>query len=211
MNPQELQPIPISRNAWISYQENWLCAEEANALMNVLIEEEAWEQRSIVALGKERIQPRLMSWAGDLEYKYSGQTLPIRHYSKTLLSVQQQVSDYCGHAFNHVVINRYRDGRDHMSLHADNEPELGRNPLIAALSLGVPRRFMLQHKNKKYKGGKRKVVLHHGSLLIMGGDIQHTWRHSVPQTGGPTGERINITFRWLHGPPGWRGQKEEKN
>ena len=179
--------------------------------MNILIEEEEWEQRSIVALGKERAQPRLMSWAGDVEYKYSGQTLPIRPYSEALLSLQNKVSAYCEHEFNHVVINRYRDGKDHMSLHADNEPELGRNPLIAAISLGVPRRFMLQHKNKKYKGGKRKVILHPASILIMGGDIQHTWRHSVPQTGGPTGERINITFRWLHGPPGWRGNSEEKN
>jgi alkylated DNA repair dioxygenase AlkB len=92
-----------------------------------------------------------------------------------------------------------------MSSHADNEPELGKDPLIAALSLGVPRRFLLRHKNKKFKGGKKSMVLHHGSLFIMGGDLQHRWRHSVPQTGGPTGTRINITFRWLHGSPGWIG------
>ncbi|MEC7985072.1 MAG: alpha-ketoglutarate-dependent dioxygenase AlkB, partial [Myxococcota bacterium] len=88
-------------------------------------------------------------------------------------------------------------------------PELGPNPLIAAVSLGAPRRFVLRHKNRKFKGGKQKITLHHGSLLIMGGDFQHRWRHGIPQTKGPAGPRINITFRTLKGPPGWRPNEEE--
>ena len=94
-----------------------------------------------------------------------------------------------------------------MSRHADNEPELGKDPLIAAISLGATRKFLLRHKNKKFKGGKKSLTLHHGSLLVMGGDMQHTWRHSVPQNRGDVGERVNITFRRLLGPPGW----QEKN
>jgi len=152
-----------------------------------------------------------MSWAGNLPYRYSGQTLPPKPLSSLLQDLKNRIEESCNYTFNHIVLNRYRDGRDHMSAHADNEPELGKNPLIAALSLGVPRRFMLRHKNKKFKGGKKKIVLHHGSLLIMGGDIQHRWRHSVPATGGPTGERINLTLRWLHGAPGWIGDSTEKN
>ena len=201
----------ISRNAWISYEKEWLSKEEADFVMQLLLKQEEWVQRNIVALGKERAQPRLMSWAGDIPYRYSGQTLPPKPLSPLLQGLKQRVEQYCNHEFNHIVLNRYRDGRDHMSSHADNEPELGKDPLIAAISLGVPRKFMLRHKNKKYKGGKKKLVLHHGSLLIMGGDIQHRWRHSVPATGGPTGERINLTLRWLHGPPGWVGDSTEKN
>ena len=201
----------ISRNAWVSYEKEWMTLQEADQLMQTLLEEEEWEQRNIIALGKERIQPRLMSWAGTIPYRYSGQTLPPKPFSPLLLSIKKRIEEHCGHTFNHIVLNRYRDGRDHMSAHADNEPELGKDPLIAALSLGVPRRFMLRHKNKKFKGGKKKIVLHHGSLLVMGGDIQHRWRHSVPATGGPTGERINLTVRWLRGPPGWIGDSTEKN
>lgn len=201
----------ISRNAWISYEKEWMTHQEADALMQQLLQQEEWEQRNIIALGKERTQPRLMSWAGELPYRYSGQTLPPKSFTPILHSIKERIEEYCNHEFNHVVLNRYRDGRDHMSAHADNEPELGKNPLIAALSLGVPRRFMLRHKNKKFKGGKKKIVLHHGSLLIMGGDIQHRWRHSVPATGGPTGERINLTLRQLCGPPGWIGDSTEKN
>ena len=198
----------ISRNAWISYQKNWLFEQEANELMKWLIQNEDWEQRHFFALGKQCIQPRMMSWAGSIPYRYSGQTLPPKEVAPRLQQLQERIEEYCGSQFNHIVINYYRDGRDHMSLHADNEPELGKDPLIAALSLGVPRRFLLRHKNKKFKGGKRKLVLHHGSLLIMGGDIQHRWRHSVPQTGGPTGGRINLTFRKLHGEPGWCGGQD---
>ena len=84
-----------------------------------------------------------------------------------------------------------------MGLHTDREPQLGDAPLIAALSLGVTRTFRLEWKYKRSR--KRTLRLPHGSLLLMGGTLQRHWRHAVPRAPGETGERLNVTFRWLHG------------
>jgi alkylated DNA repair dioxygenase AlkB len=108
--------------------------------------------------------------------------------------------------FNHAVLNRYRDGGDHMGWHADDERELGQDPLIAALSLGAVRPFQLSPKRKRRT--VRTLNLASGSLLVMGGALQHTWYHGVPVDRSASGERINLTFRKLLGPPGevpdWR-------
>ena len=106
--------------------------------------------------------------------------------------------------FNHVVLNRYASGRDKLGMHADDEWQLGRNPTIAALSVGADRWFTIAPKDKRTRKKKKRFVLHHGSLLVMGGAMQHTWRHGLPGTSDPVGERVNLTFRWLKGPPGWR-------
>jgi alkylated DNA repair dioxygenase AlkB len=106
-------------------------------------------------------------------------------------------------AFDHVLLNLYRDGRDSIGMHADNEPELGSNPPVAAVSLGATRRFVVQRKGKR-RGKPRSIPLEHGSLLVMGGTMQHGWYHGVPKTRADVGERINVTFRRLRGPPGWR-------
>jgi len=173
----------------------------ADALLTELIDTEPWEHRAIVVFGREIMQPRLISWAGQLAYKYSGQTLEPRELSPTLAGLCHEVSAATGTHFNHLLLNRYRDGQDHIGYHADNEPELGRDPLIASLSLGARRRFLL--KRKDHRRSKR-LSLEHGSLLVMGGTLQHTWRHAVPKMARCEEERINITFRRLMGPPGWR-------
>jgi alkylated DNA repair dioxygenase AlkB len=91
-------------------------------------------------------------------------------------------------------LNRYRNGQDSMGFHSDAEPELGRNPIVPSLSLGAQRRFVLVHKKSKRK---IEIVLGHGSLLIMGGALQHFWKHALPKTKAPVGERINLTFRLI--------------
>lgn len=109
--------------------------------------------------------------------------------------------------FNHILLNRYRSGRDAMGVHADNEPELGPWPTIAAISFGAVRPFLIEPKEKRgRKKHRKRIPLQHGSLLVMGGRMQHTWRHAVPRVNGLVDERINLTFRLLHGPPGWRGE-----
>jgi alkylated DNA repair dioxygenase AlkB len=199
----------------VTYEPSFLSDEEANTLMKALIEGEEWEQRAIQVFGKAVDQPRLMSWGGELPYRYSGQTLPPREVFPVLSDVWRRVEEACGHSFNHVLLNYYRDGRDYMGMHADDEAELGLNPVIAALSLGVTRRFVMAPKQRKRdqrkRGrGKRRPVgqqtlrLHHGSLMVMGGDMQHYWRHGVPKMTQKeeSGPRINITFRKLLGAPG---------
>ena len=189
-------------DAWIDYAPNWIEASAARALLAQLIDELAWEQREIMVFGKPVMQPRLIAWAGDLPYRYSGQTLEPVPMTGALAELNAAVSEVVGVPFNHVLGNRYRDGRDAMGWHADDERELGRQPVIAALSLGVGRKFMLHRKRNKRQ--KRHYTLSHGSLLVMGGACQHTWRHSVPKMTVISEERINLTFRLLKGPPGWR-------
>lgn len=203
----------LSEHAWISYEPSFLADHEANRLMETLIDEEDWEQRAIQVFGKPIDQPRLISWGGNMPYRYSGQTLAPREVFEALKPLWQQVEQACGTDFNHVLLNYYRDGKDYMGMHADDETELGLNPVIAAISLGVTRRFVVapkQRKNDRRKRRKRSllgqktILLHHGSLMVMGGDMQHYWRHGVPKMNQKEqqGPRINITFRKLLGAPG---------
>jgi alkylated DNA repair dioxygenase AlkB len=103
------------------------------------------------------------------------------------------VARITGAAFNAVLLNLYRTGRDGMGWHADDEPELGLDPVIASVSLGATRRFCLRHRRRKSL--RLDLALAHGSLLCMSGATQHNWVHALPKTGAMTGERINLTFR----------------
>jgi alkylated DNA repair dioxygenase AlkB len=196
-----LDRVDLGRGAWIAYEPTWLGEAEAGALCEELVATLPWEQRPIVVAGREVQQPRLMAWAGDLPYRYSGQTLPPAPLTPALAAILERANQACGAEFNHVVVNRYRDGRDNIGRHADAEPELGWCPLIASLSLGARRRFVLTRKGKRKE---RNLRLAHGSLLVMGGTIQHTWYHSLPKDPGSQAERLNLTFRRLIGPPGTR-------
>jgi alkylated DNA repair dioxygenase AlkB len=192
----------LSRRSWIDHDPDFLDPIEGSALLATLLETVAWERRPVVYRELVVEQPRLVGWGGELPYRYSGATLDPRPLTPELSALRDRVATACGVAFNHVVCNRYRDGRDHMAVHADNEPELGYEPVIAALSLGATREFRLELRHKRHV--KRTLMLRHGSLFVMGGALQHQWRHSVPKMGPEVGERVNITFRLLHGPPGWR-------
>jgi alkylated DNA repair dioxygenase AlkB len=97
-------------------------------------------------------------------------------------------------SFNHVLINRYRDGSDSIGLHADDEPELGLDPIVATMSLGATRRFVLKPRRARF-GPDHSLDVEHGSLLVMGGACQRHYVHGVPRQAGVTGERISLTFR----------------
>ena len=201
-----MQTFDLGKGSFTDYDPEWIEAAAAAALHAQLTDELEWTQRPIYAFGKPLMQPRLIAWGGDVPYRYSGQTLPIQPIPDCLVPWMTRLSELTGTPFNHVLLNRYRDGRDNMGMHADNEPELGKNPTIAAVSLGVPRWFVICPKGKRANRFKKKFKLTHGSLLIMRGTMQHQWRHGVPKMGDVDGERINVTFRYLKGEPGWRGR-----
>lgn len=197
-----MQRGELGLGAWIAYDAHWIPTDRADAAFADLMATLAWEQRSIVAFGREIPQPRLMAWAGELPYRYSGLTLEPRAEPPALAVLREAASAFAETPFNHAVVNLYRNGDDHVGWHADDEPELGRDPVIASISLGAMRRFLLSPKRKKRV--QRPLRLWHGSMLVMGGSLQHTWRHTLPRDPSCTAPRINITFRHLHGPPGWR-------
>jgi alkylated DNA repair dioxygenase AlkB len=162
-----------------------------------LLAELAWEQESISIAGRTVLVPRLVCWYGDASarYRYSGvdhQPLP---WTGTLSEIRMLVESRVGAPFNSVLGNYYRGGSDSMGWHADKEAELGINPTIASLSLGVSRRFLLRH-NRTHEQCELKLA--HGSLLMMAGSLQHHWRHCVPKTRAAEDPRINLTFRYIH-------------
>ena len=187
--PDSLQLLP-----------HFLPAAEATALLAHLTETVAWEQRNISLFGKIHPQPRLTAWYGDPEarYTYSGLTWEPRPWLPTLADLRQRLETAADCRFNSVLLNLYRDGRDSMGWHADDEPELGPAPTIASLSLGATRRFRL----RPHVSGIAEpfgLDLANGSLLLMHPPTQAEWQHALPKTARPVGPRLNLTFRWVAG------------
>ena len=169
--------------------------EEASRLFDALRTGIRWRQEEVTIFGQRRLVPRLVAWHGDpgASYRYSGTDHHPEPWTPDLEHIRAGVSGLSGAEFNAVLLNLYRDGRDGMGWHADDEPELGRDPVIASVSLGAPRRFCLRHRRRKDL--KLDLELPHGSLLVMAGPMQHHWVHALPKTRRPVGERINLTFR----------------
>jgi alkylated DNA repair dioxygenase AlkB len=154
-----------------------------------------WRQEEVTIFGRRHAVPRLVAWHGDTgaRYTYSGTPHEPLPWTPALERVRRRVQELTGLEFNAVLLNLYRDGRDGMGWHADDEAELGPDPVIASVSLGAARRFCLRHR--RHKGLRTEVRLPHGSLLLMSGATQRNWVHAVPKTALPVGERINLTFR----------------
>jgi alkylated DNA repair dioxygenase AlkB len=167
------------------------CAATFEALRAAL----PFEAKAIKIFGREVMQPRLTAWIGDegAVYRYSGTYNVPQPWPDALVPLRAAVTEACGVAFNSVLCNLYRGGSDSMGMHSDSEPELGRNPVIASLSLGAARRFQLRHR--KRRGVGLDLDLPDGSLLIMSGALQHHYRHGVPKQPRIEGERLNLTFR----------------
>jgi alkylated DNA repair dioxygenase AlkB len=193
--------VPLALGAWLEIEPGWIPPPDADRLLAALREELPWEQREIVLYGKRIMQPRLIAWGGERPYRYSGQTLEPRPLSPHLLPVMESVQQRTHVPFNHVLVNRYRDGLDSMGFHADDESELGENPLVATVSLGATRRFVLRpRRGRDFE--PLAYELEHGSLLIMGGTCQRQYHHGIPRQPSVREERMSLTFRWLRADPG---------
>ena len=114
-------------------------------------------------------------------------------FIEPLTTIKERIEKVAKVEFTTCLLNLYRDGKDSNGWHSDDEKELGRNPVIASVSLGEERYFHLRHK--KNKSLKSKLLLQHGSLLLMQGETQHNWQHQIPKTAKRIGPRINLTFR----------------
>lgn len=173
----------------------WLEAERADALLAALCASIPFEQHRLRLFGREVDAPRLSCWIGDrhARYRYSGTTFDPHPWPDALRALRDRVESACGARFNSVLANLYRDGRDAMGWHSDDEPELGPRPVIASVSLGGTRRFRLRPRHANAPG--TTLELPHGSLLCMAGSTQHNYMHAVPRTRRPVAQRLNLTFR----------------
>ena len=145
--------------------------------------------------GWQVTQPRLTCWHGDpnARYTYSRRTFEPSPWTPALSTLRDRLNAEGPVTFNSVLGNLYRDGKDSMGCHADNEPELGADPVIASLSLGGTRRLSFHHNEKS--APRVSLDLEDGCLLWMTGSTQRFWRHSLPKTARKVPPRINLTFR----------------
>jgi alkylated DNA repair dioxygenase AlkB len=169
-----------------------LAATEADRLLEELMAAISWRQEIATVMGRRVPIPRLTAWHGEAGYVYSGIRMTPMPWNRPLLELKAVAETCAGQPFNSVLLNLYRDGRDSVSWHADNEPGLGRDPVIASISLGATRRFQMKHRGSSHRVS---LDLPHGSCLVMAGATQHHWLHQVPKTARPLGPRINLTFR----------------
>jgi alkylated DNA repair dioxygenase AlkB len=183
-------------DADLKFARGFYTAAEADRWFYALKRDTRWRQDEIKVWGKTHLQPRLTAWYGDpgRAYSYSGITLQPLPWTPELLQIKSSVEDAADMDFNSVLINLYRDQQDSVGWHSDNEPELGKNPVIASLSLGEARTFKLKHKSNKQQK-PLMLDLTHGSLLIMSGSTQECWLHAVEKETSARQARINLTFR----------------
>jgi alkylated DNA repair dioxygenase AlkB len=168
--------------------------EDSEQLLQQLIDDSAWRQEKITVYGKPYLQPRLSAWHGDLSYGYSGIRLEPLPWTATLLEIRRRVENLVKHEFNSVLLNYYRDQKDKMGMHSDDEAELGAQPVIASLSLGETRTLLFRHRSRRDLK-TLKLALPSARLLLMRGDTQKHWRHGINAEKHACGPRINLTFR----------------
>lgn len=178
------------------FYPDFYTAAEADSYFEQLLAGISWRQERIRMFGKWVDQPRRIAWHGDSgkRYTYSGLQLEPAPWTPLLAKIRDSLTRVSGASFNSVLINLYRDGRDSMGWHSDDEPELGEHPVIASLSLGATRRFRFRHRTEKSLSPVG-LDLTHGSLLLVRGATQHHWQHCLPKTAREVSPRINLTFR----------------
>jgi len=185
----------IPQDGEVYLYNSFFNAEESSYFMNKLLEEIEWKQEPIRIMGKEIMQPRLTAWYGDPNkpYSYSGIKMLAHPWTDPLEQIKKRIEFKFGLEFSSVLLNLYRNERDGMGWHRDNEKELGPDPTIISLSFGQSRVF--QFRRYKEKSKPILLELHTGSLLIMKGATNHYWEHRIPKTSQHLQPRINLTFR----------------
>ncbi|KAL4622666.1 hypothetical protein GN956_G20172 [Arapaima gigas] len=186
----------------------FLSQEEADWMFSKLYAELPWSQKTNFKHGQSYDEPRLTCWYGELPYTYSNSTLQANaQWHPLLLQLRTAIEKVAGQTFNSLLCNLYRDGKDSIAWHSDNEPSLGPQPTIASLSLGDTRCFSLRKQPGPDDGGnytyveRLRIPLAHGTLLLMEGATQEDWQHQVAKEYHDRGPRINLTFRTIYPEP----------
>lgn len=179
--PSEYMDLNL-QDATFRYFPNFFSAEEADNYFKTILLHTQWQQDVITVYGKTHKQPRLTAFYAnnDRTLNYANITMYPHKFTKELLVIKHKVEDAIKASFTSCLLNLYRDGQDSNGWHSDDEKELGMNPVIASVSFGAERQFQLKHKTDKEL--KHKLLLRHGSLLLMKDETQHYWKHQIPKT-----------------------------
>lgn len=172
-------------------------SQDKERLSAVMFKNVEWQHDKLMMYGEEVYLPRYSAWYGDSDkpYTYSGLTLQPKKWNKGLLYIKEKINVVAGVEFNSVLMNWYRDGEDYINWHTDAEKELGKNPVIGSVNFGETRDFLLRRRDKVERSDNLAIPLKHGTLLIMSGELQHHWEHSVPKRKRAKRDRVNLTFR----------------
>lgn len=184
----------------LRFWPGFLPAAEATRLQQTLATSLDWQRDRVRLFGREHLIPRRHQWYGDSDasYSWSGLQMQPLPWTAELRDVRDRVAAVTATSYNSVLANLYRDGRDSMGWHADDESELGRDPVIASLSLGAERDLLFRRSDRGSRDARsRKLALTHGSLLLMTGSTQHNWQHALPKRTRVSEPRINLTFRLI--------------
>lgn len=194
--PKEKIVLPLP-DAVFEFYPNFFNKEEADLLYEKILTETPWQQDDITIFGKKIAQPRLTSLFGNegKPYSYSGITMQPNPWNTTLIYIKDKIEQTAEKNFTTVLANLYRNEKDSNGWHADNEKELGRNPIIASVSFGEERKFQLKHNTNPE--AKITLNLNHGSLLLMKEGSQVYYKHQIPKATQPKKTRINLTFRTI--------------
>ena len=190
----------VGRDGLVTYHPGFFEPARADELFERCRHELAWGEEVARFFGRAVPLPRRTAWYGPISYAYSGVVHPPRAMAPVLAEIRDAIAAVAAE-MDCVLANHYRNGRDSVSWHADNEAEWGSDPVIASVSFGATRRFSLRHRDAAERVA---VDLEHGSLLIMAGPTQRCWQHAILKTNREVGARINLTFRRLVAVPGKR-------
>lgn len=190
----EVNLLPV--DGTVNYYGRILNMKEADAYLNILLNNIDWENDKAVIFGKTIVTKRKVAWYGDepFQYTYSNTTKTALPWTEALLELKKLAQEYSGHSYNSCLLNLYHDGSEGMAWHSDGEKDLKKNGAIASLSFGAERKFAFRHKDNKQK---ISLTLEHGSLLVMSGLTQQYWQHRLPPTKIVRTARVNLTFRTI--------------
>ena len=174
-----------------------LNVEQSARYLRYFLQHLAWQPDEGMLFGQYYRTKRQVAWYGDeqYQYRYSGALKQAHVWQPALWRLKQQVEQWVGHPFNSCLANLYQDGTQGLGWHSDDEPNLGKNVVIASLSFGVTRKFSFKHKHTAYKVD---LLLQSGQLLVMRGQTQQYWKHALMKSNKIIQPRINLTFRYFH-------------
>lgn len=184
----------LPKDGEVLFFPNYFSKADSDRLFKSLIDNILWQQDQIRIFGKMIDLPRLTAWYGekDLSYTYSGISMKSNLWTPDLLEIKKHIEKEAKVNFTGVLLNLYRDGKDSVAWHSDDEKELGINPVIGSVSFGASRTFKFRHLQDKIV---KKIELTHGSFVLMQKETQHKWEHEIPKTSKRLTPRINLTFR----------------
>jgi alkylated DNA repair dioxygenase AlkB len=187
-----LTRIELDDRSWVDVCPGWLGGSDA--AFRELAAQARWEQRTTTVYERTGPEPRLTAGWQETDAP------PL------LLGLAQPLSQRYGVAFDRIWVNLYRDGSDSVAWHRDRNHRVMTRPLVATVSLGARRRFLLRPRPPASNRGSTRAAheLHPGlgDLIVMGGWCQAEWEHTVPKTARRVGPRMSVTIRHSEPAPG---------